>query len=109
MSYALRMNYALVTFENDLNQMLPDTEDDGRWQASYALNTGCMMLNLVDLMKGGSTHAYDEPVTLFFDTIDFKVQEALEKVGIEQPSEEQIASHDLMLGERQWFSKLLTE
>lgn len=106
-AYALNLDHALVNLEEPLGQMLPDTEDDGRWQASYALNTGGMILSLINAMKGNVSAAYKESVMLFFDTVDFKVQEALDEVGIEDPSEEQIANHQLMQRDRLWFSNLL--
>lgn len=106
LGYALSLDRSLVSFEEHLDQMLPDTDDDGRWQASYALNTGSMVLSLIDAMKGNAATAYEECVTLFFDTVDFKVQEALNEAGIGQPSEEQIRCHELMQRERLWFSVL---
>lgn len=106
-SYALSLNPMLASLEEPLGQMLPDTEDDGRWQASYALNTGSMILSLIDAMRGNVSAAYEESVILFFDTVDFKVQEMLDEGGIAEPSEEQIANHQLMQRERLWFTKLL--
>lgn len=106
-AYALSLNEALIPLEGELKKMLPDTEDDGRFQASYAINTGCMMLDLIEVMKGPSSRSYDEAVTPFFDSVYFKVREALLKSGIDKPTETQIAEHEIMLGERRWFSTLL--
>lgn len=106
-SYALNLDPMLVSLEEPLGQILPDTEDDGRWQASYALNTGGMILSLIDAMRGNVSAAYEESIMLFFDTIDFKVQEAFDEGGIAEPSEEQIANHPVMQRERLWFTNLL--
>jgi hypothetical protein len=107
MSYALTLDVTLIGLERELDQMLPDTEDDGSVEASCALNTGCMMLSLIEVMKGDTLRGYDEAVSLFFDSMDFKIQQSLAESGIERPTEPQIASHELMLQERQWFAKLL--
>jgi len=106
MSFALALDPTLVGLDQELEQLLPDTEDDGSWEASYALNTGCMILNLIEAMKGEASRSYNEAVTLFFDSVDFKVQQSLEQSGIEHPTEAQIANHEYMQMERQWFSIL---
>ncbi len=87
-----------------LEWMLPDTEDDGRWEASYALNTGAMVLGLIDYLKTGDEQQYLDAVTLFFDTVDFKVHQELESQGLTSPSEQEIAGHPLMVRERAWFA-----
>lgn len=92
----------------EIDAMLPDTEQDGRWEASYALNTGCMMLCLIDFRASGEPHHCQEAVRLFFDTVDFKVQQRLEGEGVVQPSELQITSHPVYAQERQWFERLAT-
>lgn len=102
---ALCLDPALVDHERELDKMLPDTEDDRRWEASYAINTGGMMLSLIEIMRTDNQQSFKDAVTLFFDTVDFKVQQALEASGICRPTESQIASHELMAGERAWFSE----
>jgi hypothetical protein len=89
-----------------LEWMILDTEDDGRWEASYALNTGAMMLGLIDYLKNGDENHYHEAVTLFFDTVDFKVHQDLESRGVTSPNEQEIAVHPLMVQERAWFESV---
>ncbi len=86
--------------------MLPDTDDDGSWSASYALNTGVMLLCLITAIRGNAQDSYDEAVQAFFDTVDFKVQELLEQAGVSAPSEAQIAQHPLMQREKAWFANV---
>ena len=86
--------------------MLPDTEDDGRFEASFALNTGAMVLSLLNYVDSGDEAHYRDAVSLFFDTVDFKVHEELGKAGIVTPSEQQIASHPLLVQERRWFASI---
>lgn len=93
--------------ERDLLEcMLPDTENDGRCEASYALNTGAMVLSLIDYVHTRDEAHYREAVTLFFDTVDFKVHEELENAGIVTPSEQQIVTHPLFVQERLWFTSV---
>ena len=87
-----------------LESILPDTEDDARLVASYALNTGVMVLSLIDYERTRDEAHYRDAVTVFFDTIDFRVHEELENAGIRAPTEQQIASHPLMASERRWFA-----
>lgn len=86
----------------EIDAMLPDTEDDGSWAASYALNAGGIILCLIEL-SAGNTAAYEEAVTLYFDTVDFRVQQDLEAAGIKYPTEAQIANHPIMVSENTWF------
>jgi hypothetical protein len=86
--------------------LLPDTEEDGRWEASYALNTGAMVLSLIDYVQTNDEQHYRDAVTLFFDTVDFKVHQQLEQGGIDTPRPEQIATHPLLTQERRWFESL---
>jgi hypothetical protein len=87
-----------------VESMLPDTEDDGRWEASYALNTGAMVLSLIDFLQTRDEEHYRDAVTLFFDTVDFKVHQELESRGVTAPSEDEIATHPLFVEERAWFA-----
>ena len=110
---AFRIIHAAVTEPRSLTPdrlllewMIPDTEDDGRWEASYALNTGAMVLGLIDYLKTGDESHYDDAVTLFFDTVDFKVHQDFELRGVTSPSEEQVASHPLMREARAWFASV---
>lgn len=89
-----------------VERMLPDTEDDGRWEAAYALNTGAMVLSLMDYLRTRDEDHYRDAVTLFFDTVDFKVHEELESRGVATPSEQEIAAHPLFVGERAWFGSV---
>lgn len=89
-----------------LELMLPDTENDGRPEASYALNTGAMVLSLIAYIQTGGEAHYRDAVTLFFDSVDLRVHEELENGGINTPSEQQIASHPLLAQERRWFASV---
>ncbi len=86
--------------------MLPDTEDDGRVTASYALNTGAMVLSLIDYINTRDEQHYRDAVTLFFDSVDFKVHEQLESIGVTAPTDEQVDAHPLLSEERRWFQSL---
>ncbi len=98
---------SLLPQERDLlERMLPDTENDGRCEASFALNTGAMVLSLIDYVDTRDEAHYQDAVTLFFDTVDFKVLEELENAGIATPSEQQIATHPLFVQERRWFTSV---
>lgn len=90
----------------ELIQMIPDTEDDGSWQCSYALNTGSMIESLVTFQETGDDKHYESAVASFFDSVDFKVQEELEKIGISHATEDQIESHPIMTAESAWFDEL---
>lgn len=103
---ALALDPKLIKYEQEIDKMLPNIDDDGRWEASYALNTGAMMLSLIELMRSENKASYKDAVTLFFDTVDFKVQQSLEASGIKKATEEQIAGHDLMIREREWFASI---
>lgn len=89
-----------------VESMLPDTEDDGRWEASYALNTGAMVLSLMDYLQTRDENHYREAVTLFFDSVDFKVHQQLESRGVTTASEEQVAAHPLFVEEHEWFARI---
>ncbi len=89
-----------------LEWMLPDTENDGRFEASFALNAGSMVLSLIDYVNTRDEAHYRDAVTFFFDTIDFKIHEELENAGIATPLEQQIASHPLFVQERRWFASV---
>ncbi len=89
-----------------LQAILPDTEDDGRWEASYALNTGAMMLSLIDYLNTRDEQHYRDAVTLFFDTVDFEIHEVFEQAGVTTPTDEQIAAHPLLAREQRWFASL---
>jgi len=103
---ALNDTDEIKTFRNEIDSMIPDTEDDGSWECSYALNTGLILLNLIDYLKEPSEKLYDETVSVFFDTVDFKTQQYLEKDGIRHASEEQILNHDFYKGEKKWFDEM---
>jgi hypothetical protein len=96
----------LAKYHQELSEMIPDTESDGSWRCSYALNTGVMIESLLDYQATADNEHYDAAVEVFFDSVDFKVQEDLEKKGIARSTEGQIAAHPLMLAEREWFVKL---
>jgi hypothetical protein len=64
------------------------------------------MLCLLDYRKTGDRKHYDSAVALFFDTVDFKVQQILEGEGVTHPTEAQIHDHALYRSEREWLEKL---
>ena len=64
------------------------------------------MLGLIDYLKTGDEKHYEEAVTLFFDTVDFKVHQDFELRGVTSPTEQEIAAHPLMLRERAWFESM---
>jgi hypothetical protein len=98
---------ALAVDRQLLEAMLPDSEDDGSWEASYALNTGAMVLALIDYSSSGYQQHYREAVTLFFDTVDFKVHQELESRGMTSPTEQEVAAHPVMVRERAWFENVV--
>lgn len=106
LSWALSQDSRILSCEKELDSILPDTDEDGTWSASYALNTGVMLLCLISAMRGNPQDSYDEAAQAFFDTVDFKVQELLEQGGVSAPSEAQIAQHPLMRREKTWFATL---
>lgn len=101
---ALAGNKDIVDVKEELESMIPDTNDDGSWECSYALNTGMMILNLIDYLLTEDEAYYDDAVAVFFDSIDFKVQQDFERQGIGSPSEEQISDHAFYKTEKQWFA-----
>jgi len=96
----------IVQYADELERMIPNTETDGSLACSYALNTGIMIESLLAFMETGQKEHYECAVEVFFDSVDFKVQEALEEAGIAHATERQISSHPLMVNERAWFSNL---
>ncbi len=101
---ALSQQGLSVEMRSKIESMLPDTEDDGSWECSYALNTGIMLLCLIDYDQTGDEKYYKDAVEMFFDTVDFKVQQELETKGILNPTEDQILNHSLYLKEQEWFN-----
>lgn len=96
----------LASIRNEVEAMIPDTDEDGSWECSYALNTGVMILSLIDYEATEADDHYIEAVTKFFDTVDFKVQQELESQGIAHPNKSQIANHPVFLREHEWFNQL---
>lgn len=99
----------LEQYVGELNEMIPDTEVDGSIQCSYALNTGIMIESLIYFTKTENKEHYESAVEVFFDSVDFKVQDLLERSGITRATENQIATHPLMLEERAWFNSLSSQ
>ena len=64
------------------------------------------MLSLIDYINTQDEQHYRDAVTLFFDTVDFKVHEQLEAAGITARTEEQVTTHPLLNEERRWFQSL---
>lgn len=106
-AFALSGDARLASLREELDEMIPDTELDGRWECSYALNNGIMIMSLIDYQRTGNDENYNEAVTVFFDSVDFKVQQSLEKEGVPVPTEAQIANHPLFVTERAWFDRLV--
>ena len=107
MSWALAADRRLLSCVNDVEAMLPNTEgDDGSGATSYALNAGVMMLCLIDAMSGQADSSYDEAVTAFFDTVDFRACRALEAELNRLPTEEEIASHPFSQQACAWFAEI---
>ena len=96
----------LAGMRQELTAMIPDTENDGSWQCSYALNTGVMIESLLEYQATGETTRYDTAVRVFFDSLDFRVQQDMEGKGISRPTEEEIAAHPLFVREQAWFDQL---
>jgi len=105
-AWSLSGDQRLAAARDELEAMLPNTEEDGSWESSYALNTGAMILCLIDYQSTQDERHYTEAITLFFDTIDFKVQQLLERQHVYQPAEQQIQSHPFYVAEREWFDNL---
>ena len=105
-NWAITGDPRLASCKDEVESMLPDTNQDGRWESSYALNTGLLIVCLIQYEDTHHDKVYSEAVTLFFDSVDFKVQQSLEAQGINHPSESQIQSHALYAAQRQWFKEL---
>ena len=103
---ALTGNSLLFSKRDELDSIIPDTEDDGSFACSYALNTGIMILNLIDFELTGDDKFYNNTITLFFDTVDFKVHEDLEQKYVTNPTESEIIKHDIFIREKKWFDNL---
>ena len=103
---AISGDASLRQHSDELSKMIPDTEQDSSLQCSYAMNTGVMIESLIDFQATGKNEYYENAVESFFDSVDFKVQEELERIGVARPTEDQIASHPLMLAELAWFDEL---
>jgi|SRR3989339_131154 len=97
----------LLLYKNEIELMTPDTNDDGSLECSYALNTSVLLLNLIDFIKTKDVKFYNESVVSFFDTVDFKTQNELEKAGNSRPTEKQISSHDYYIKEKKWFKNIV--
>jgi hypothetical protein len=92
--------------KSELKGMIPDTENDGSWKCSYALNTGVMIESLIEYREDSSCEHFETAVSMFFDSVDFKVQQDLEREGTLNPTEEEITTHPLYVREKLWFDDL---
>lgn len=97
---------SLGEYGDELDTLIPDTEQDPSWQCSRALSVGVMIESLIAFQASGREEHYENAVASFFDSVEFKVQEELEKMGVDRASEDQIAIHPLMLAERAWFDEM---
>lgn len=105
---ALSGDDTLASMRSELESIIPDTKTDGSWECSYSLNTGSMILNLIDYQYTENEKHYDDAVTVFFDAVDFKVQQDLERQGISRPTEAQTRNHEVFVLEKAWFHQLVT-
>jgi hypothetical protein len=88
--------------KQQIELLLPDTEDDGSLEASYALNAGAIVTLLVNFATTGAAACADNAISLLLDSADFRAQEALEAAGIAEPTEEQIRQHPIFAREQEW-------
>ena len=89
-----------------LEFLIPDTEDDGSLEASYALNAGVIVTLFVDFAITGSQTCVDEAATLLLDTAYFKAGAALEASGVPEPTDVQMKEHLIFVREKQWLENL---
>jgi hypothetical protein len=87
--------------------LLPDTEDDGSLEASYALDAGVIATLLVDFATTGSERSAEEAASLLLDSADFRARDALEAEGISDPTEDQIRRHPIFAREKDWLEKAM--
>ena len=106
---AVSGNESLSSCREQVESMVPDTNDDGSWECSYALNTGLMIISLIDYQESPDEAIYLQAVSLFFESVDFKAQQEMERQGILHPSESEITGHLIYASERAWFKELETE
>jgi hypothetical protein len=89
--------------------LIPNTEDDGSLEASYALNAGVIVTLFADFALTGSETCVEDAKTLFLDSADFRAQEALRVSGVHEPTEDQIREHPIFVRERQWLDGVVGE
>jgi hypothetical protein len=103
---ALRDEEKLVEYRSILEDILPDTNDEGSWECSYALNAGSIILSFCNYLETCDITNIKEAITLYFDTVDFKVQQELEKKGNSRPTEREIANNILYITKKNNIDKL---
>lgn len=78
----------------ELETVIPDTEDFGDWDGSYALNASCSVLELLEYLEDKDIDHIFNISTFMTDTIDFKLSEI--DGGL---SHEQLIEHPKILQE----------
>ncbi|SER61446.1 DUF416 family protein [Pedobacter rhizosphaerae] len=82
---------------DELDLVIPDTEEFGDFSTSYAINASCAVWELLEyLLDDDQTH-FMHMSTLATDTIDFKLQEIVDTLTAEE-----LATHPMRIKEWQY-------
>jgi uncharacterized protein YjaG (DUF416 family) len=82
---------------DELDLVIPDTEEFGDFSTSYAINASCAVWELLEyLLDDDQTH-FMHMSTLATDTIDFKLQEIDDTLTAEE-----LATHPMLVKEWQY-------
>jgi len=87
---------------DELDLVIPNTEDFGSWEGSFALNSGLAILYCLMFLKDRKEKSILNISICMYDTTDFIVQKENEKLSIEEQ-----ASHPKIVEERNWQLKRL--
>ena len=86
---------------DELDVVIPDTEEFGDFSTSYAINAACAVWELLEyLLDQDQTHLMHMS-SLVTDTIDFKLQETDDTL-----TEVEIASHPMLIKEWEYQLKI---
>jgi uncharacterized protein YjaG (DUF416 family) len=82
--------------------VIPDTENFGDWEGSYALNASGSIFELLMYLKDNDYNHIISISTLMTDTIDFKLQQINDKI-----TEDEIDNHPKIIDEFEYQLKQL--
>jgi uncharacterized protein len=80
----------VLDLRSRIDGVIPDTEDFGDHDGSYALNASAAVANVLQYVLDNNVESIRHVATLYYDNIDFKLQES----GVS--GDDALASHPMM-------------